>query len=103
MDILSSEIMNAPAQSAGWYVLDLGDGQLAQAPLAALEARLTGLYAASPDSPAAVFVRHESEGRLHCSVVVYFSPASSVLAVAFDASPCQAPSTLDTLEQLGRR
>lgn len=42
----------------------------------------------------AVFVRHESEGRLHCEVHVYFSPAASALAKAFDASPCAKPSPL---------
>ena len=28
----------------------------------------------------ALFIRHESDGRLHCEVKVYFSPASIVVA-----------------------
>jgi len=39
----------------------------------------------------AVFIRHESEGRLHCEVVVYFSPATVTIAKAANASPCQKP------------
>ncbi|MGB5540927.1 MAG: hypothetical protein WBO37_12615 [Gammaproteobacteria bacterium] len=41
----------------------------------------------------AVFIRHESEGRLHCEVEVYFSPASIVAAEAVDATPCKRPSS----------
>ena len=41
----------------------------------------------------AVFVRHESEGRLHCEVKIYFSPASAVVAQAVDAVPCGKPSS----------
>lgn len=41
----------------------------------------------------AVFIRHESEGRLHCEVKAYFSPASAVVAQAVDAVPCEKPSS----------
>lgn len=44
---------------------------------------------------AAVFIRHESEGRLHCEVIAYFSPAAFRLAEAFDAVPCRRPSRGD--------
>ena len=40
----------------------------------------------------AVFIRHESEGRLHCEIMVYFSPASVAIAKGFDADPCEKPS-----------
>ena len=40
----------------------------------------------------AVFIRHESEGRLHCDVRIYFSPASAFVADAVNASPLQKPS-----------
>lgn len=40
----------------------------------------------------AVFVRHESEGRLHCEVKAYFSPAARAVAEALDADPCPRPS-----------
>ncbi len=39
----------------------------------------------------AIFVRHESEGRLHCEVIVYFSPATVSVAKAVHASPCSKP------------
>ncbi len=39
----------------------------------------------------ALFIRHESEGRLHCEVVVYFSPATVTIAKAVNASPCKKP------------
>jgi len=43
----------------------------------------------------AVFVRHESEGRLHCEVHVYFSPAAAETARAFGAIACARPSPGD--------
>jgi len=39
----------------------------------------------------AVFTRSESEGRLHCEVIAYFSPAAVNLAKAFEAQPCAKP------------
>ena len=39
----------------------------------------------------AVFTRPESEGRLHCEIMAYFSPAASYIAEAFDAEPCEKP------------
>ena len=42
-------------------------------------------------SEMAVFTRPESEGRLHCEVVAYFSPAAGEVAKAFDAIPCGRP------------
>jgi hypothetical protein len=40
----------------------------------------------------AVFTRPESEGRLHCEVIAYFSPAAQRVAEAFDANPCTQPA-----------
>jgi hypothetical protein len=40
----------------------------------------------------AVFTRHESEGRLHCKVTAYFSPAAGEVARAFGAQPCAKPA-----------
>lgn len=42
----------------------------------------------------AVFIRHESEGHLHCEVKAYFSPACVVVASAFDAEPCGRPTPI---------
>ena len=39
----------------------------------------------------ALFLRHESEGRLHCEVKVYFSPATSIIAKEVNATPCNKP------------
>jgi hypothetical protein len=43
-------------------------------------------------SDMALYVRHESEGRLHCEVIIYLSPASSELAREIDARACEKPS-----------
>ena len=40
----------------------------------------------------AVFTRPESERRLHCEVIAYFSPAAQRVAEAFDAEPCAKPA-----------
>jgi hypothetical protein len=40
----------------------------------------------------AVFTRPETEGRLHCEVIAYFSPAAQEVAWAFDAQPCEKPA-----------
>ncbi len=40
----------------------------------------------------AAFIRHESEGRLHCEVNIYFSPMSTAIAKEVDAEPCAKPS-----------
>lgn len=75
-----------------WYSLGLGDGMLADMPSDEIRAAFVRLF---PDGQiplgAAVFTRHESEGRLHCEVVAYFSPAAADVAEVFDAEPCQKP------------
>jgi hypothetical protein len=76
-----------------WYSVSLGDGMMAAGPSAEIEALFSKLYAAA-GNPAdmAVFTRGESEGRLHCEVIAYFSPAASEVAEAFDAEPCSKPA-----------
>ncbi len=76
-----------------WFSKNLGDGMLACEPLGRLEERFLSVYAKA-DSPKemAAFMRHESEGRLHCEVKVYFSPASAVVAREVGAEPCARPS-----------
>jgi hypothetical protein len=76
-----------------WFTKNLGDAMLAGAALehvAALFQATCGMPAFPAD--AAVFVRHESEGRLHCEVHLYFSPAAVALAQALGAVPCARPS-----------
>lgn len=55
------------------------------------EAFLQSFAAAGRPSEMAVFTRAESEGRLHCEVIAYFSPAAREVALAFDAEPCEKP------------
>ena len=83
-----------------WYSLPLGDGMTADEPSEEIRAAFQAAYqSAGKPADMAVFKRHESEGRLHCEVVAYFSPSAAGLAKLFDAEPCQRPerSGLDLL------
>ena len=67
-----------------WYSVSLGDGIMAPAPSAEIEAMfLQAFNAASQPPTMAVFTRPESEGRLHCEVIAYFSPGAKEIALAF--------------------
>ena len=48
--------------------------------------------AAGKPSDMAVFTRFDLEGRLHCEVIAYFSPAAVEVAKAFEAQPCTKPA-----------
>jgi hypothetical protein len=76
-----------------WHSVPLGDGIMAQEPLEEIRAAFLSTFeqAGSP-LEMAVFTRLESEGRLHCEVIAYFSPAASELANEFEAEPCERPS-----------
>jgi hypothetical protein len=85
--------LDAGAAMRQWFSKSLGDGLLAGEPLGQIEALFRSECArAGWPRNMAVFVRHESEGRLHCEVRAYFSPASAVVARAVDADPCDRPS-----------
>ncbi|MDT8318897.1 MAG: hypothetical protein RQ826_00075 [Xanthomonadales bacterium] len=77
----------------GWFVSTLGDAMLAQD---ALEEVRSCFEAACRHQgyPAdmGLFVRHVSEGRLHCEVLLYFSPAATALALEWGAVPCGPPA-----------
>ena len=76
-----------------WYSKELGDGMMASMPSDEIqEAFLKSFIAAGRPLNMAVFTRYESEGRLHCEVTAYFSPAAADVAKAFDAEPCEKPS-----------
>jgi hypothetical protein len=76
-----------------WYSLSLGDGMMAPTLSQEIEKRfLQSFDAAGRPAKMAVFTRAESEGRLHCEVIAYFSPASKEIARAFDAQPCEKPA-----------
>ena len=76
-----------------WYTKDLGDGMMSPVPENEIQAAFLRLFeSAGGPRDMAVFTRGESEGRLHCEVVAYFSPAAEEIARAFDARPCAKPS-----------
>lgn len=76
-----------------WYSLSLGDGIMAGIPTAEIEDAFLRAFAAAGKPPEmAVFTRPESEGRLHCEVFAYFSPAARAVAAEFDAEPCGKPA-----------
>ena len=78
---------------SSWYRLSLGDGMMAPTPTAEIEEAFQKAFVAAGSPPEmAVFIRPESEGRLHCEVMAYFSPAADALAEAFEADPCLRPS-----------
>ena len=76
-----------------WYSLSLGDGMLSATPSAEIENVFAQHFdTAGRPADMAVFTRPESEGRLHCEVIAYFSPAAQEVAEAFDAEPCETPT-----------
>lgn len=79
---------------SGWFTCNLGDALLAEDALGHIWTLFQSRYGHADSPPeAAVFVRHESEGRLHCEVRVYFSPATTVIARAAGAVSCRKPSS----------
>jgi len=83
-----------------WFVKNLGEATLADDSIDHIKALFLSEYGETgfPDDMA-IFIRHESEGRLHCEVKVYFSPAAGILADKMDAMPCSRPSP-DSLDLL---
>ncbi len=78
---------------SAWFTKNLGDAMLAGEALAQLEAEFKATYGESGDyGRTAIFIRHESEGHLHCEVKAYFSPDAAAVAKAVDADPCAKPS-----------
>ena len=76
-----------------WRVKNLGDAMLAFDQQASIEERLmSGFAEAGSPTDMAAFIRHESEGRLHCDVKLYFSPKADTLAQEVNALPCPKPS-----------
>jgi uncharacterized protein (DUF2132 family) len=76
-----------------WYSRRLGDGMTSGGAAAEIEQVFDKLFAtAARPADMAVFTRPESEGRLHCEVIAYFSPAAEAIAETFDAEPCEKPA-----------
>jgi hypothetical protein len=77
-----------------WFASNLGDAMLAGGSLDHIKSLFLSEHEkASRPTDMAVFFRHESEGRLHCEVKVYFSPASAAVAEMVDALPCRKPAS----------
>ncbi|WP_293266314.1 hypothetical protein [Neptunomonas sp.] len=76
-----------------WRVKNLGDAMLVDEELDHIKALFLAAYkkAGFPDDMA-IYIRHEAEGRLHCEVKVYFTPAVSDLAEAVSARCCPSPA-----------
>lgn len=79
--------------ASAWFTKNLGDAMLAGEALAQLEALFLSTYGESGlGDRIGVFIRHESEGHLHCELKAYFSPDTVMLAKTVDADPCARPS-----------
>jgi hypothetical protein len=76
-----------------WFSKSLGDAIYGgDGVLAKVHGDVEQMFARAGDPPnMAVFTRLESEGRLHCELVVYFSPAAHEAADMFGADPCEKP------------
>ena len=75
-----------------WFTKGLGDAITAALPSEEIkEIFLRTFQDAGGPLDMAVFTRLESEGRLYCELVAYFSPAALEVATTFDARPCASP------------
>lgn len=73
-----------------WFVLNAGDAMLAADALD--EVRACFARAGPSARASAVLMRHESEGRLHCELKLYFPPELAALALGLGATRCAAPA-----------
>lgn len=82
--------------TASWYCKNLGDALLAGAELDRVKTLFQQEYErAGQPAHMAIFIRHESEGQLHCAVKLYFSPAAADVARAVTANRCGFPAPQD--------
>lgn len=76
-----------------WYTLNLGDAMLAGEAVEHIRDIFQARHAPNAGAKElAVFIRHESEGRLHCQVVAYFTPDAAEIAKELGAYPCLQPA-----------
>ncbi len=82
-----------PVSRTGWHQINLGDALTAGMDIERLEHDFVNAYERrGRPADMALLIRHVSEGRLHCEVIVYFSPGASQLAIEAGAAPCAAPA-----------
>lgn len=75
-----------------WFRKSLGDALLADVAISEITTAFQQIYGDnSGTKQAAVYLRHESEGRLQCEAIAYFTPASQALAQQLGACPCAQP------------
>ena len=73
-----------------WYSKELGDGVAAFGPSSKIQEAFFQLAKAGANvEDIAVFSRYDLETNV---VTVYFTPSASLLASAFNASPCENPT-----------
>jgi hypothetical protein len=76
-----------------WFRKNLGDAMLAFQALEHVETVCLSAYKnADCRKEMAVLLRHESDGRLQCEVIIYFSPAMAHIAGELGAVPCEQPT-----------
>ena len=76
-----------------WFCTNLGDAMLAAEALGPIQELFWAAYqAAACPADMAIFQRHESEGRLHCELKLFFSPATAAVAKACAATTCPKPA-----------
>ena len=79
-----------------WFLKQLGDVMTASMAFAEIEEIFLPLFeSARRPINMAVFTKYESEGRLHCEITAYFSPAASNAARLLGAEPCRKPSRVE--------
>jgi hypothetical protein len=77
---------------SAWFYVSLGDAIMAHEPSEKIRKAFAARFqSAGRPEDMAVFTRNDSEGRLHCEVTAYFSPAAAEIAQAFDVQPCERP------------
>lgn len=76
-----------------WYSKNLGDTMFADESLEKIKEIFHAEFSRNNNfNEMALFFRHEGEGRLHCEVKVFFSPAAFTIAKELNAIPCTKPS-----------
>lgn len=76
-----------------WHHLHLGDAMLAGVQMDAIRTHFDRYYEeAGRPLDMALYLCHESEGRLHCETVLYLSPACAYIAHKLNAASCPRPA-----------